>query len=257
MNKKIVGVLAALGCAAGCSGPADAPPLAEVAFGPASAGEYRYAGAYGEEFDDGDQFGAALALTGDGNRLIVTATAEDSAATGTNGDQTDNSKRSAGAAYVFDRVGDTWAQSAYIKPSNPEVDALFGYSAAIAADGSRIAVGAYDATARDEDGLTSGINNIPGPDYQDSTRPTTGAVYAFVESDDGPWTQQAYIKASNTGSADIFGSRLAVSGDGNVLVVGAQFEDSGATGVGGDQSDNSVPDSGAVYLFRRWKQCLI
>ena len=35
--------------------PADAPPLAEVPFGPASAGEYRYAGAYGEEFDDGDQ----------------------------------------------------------------------------------------------------------------------------------------------------------------------------------------------------------
>ena len=294
--------------------PADAPPLAEVAFGPASAGEYRYAGAYGEEFDDGDQFGAALALTSDGNRLIVTATAEDSAATGTNGDQTDNSKRSAGAAYVFDRVGDTWAQSAYIKPSNPEVDALFGYSAAIAADGSRIAVGAYDedgsvastnefqdglirgagavyvfafdgdtwhriaylkpsnsergdsfgvavtisddgktviATARDEDGLTSGINNIPGPDYQDSTRPTTGAVYAFVESDDGPWTQQAYIKASNTGSADIFGSRLAVSGDGNVLVVGAQFEDSDAQGINGPQDNDAAQEAGAVYLFTR------
>ena len=213
-----------------------------------------------------------------------------------------------------DRVGDTWAQSAYIKPSNPEVDALFGYSVAIDANGSRIAVGAYDedgslastnefqdglirgagavyvfdfdgdtwhqieylkpsnsergdsfgvavtisddgktviATARDEDGPTSGINNIPGPDREDSTHPTTGAVYAFVQGDGGSWMQQAYVKASNTGSTDIFGSRLAVSGDGNVLVVGAQFEDSGAKGVGADQSDNSVPDSGAVYLFRR------
>ena len=261
-----------------------------------------------------DNFGFATSLSHDGNTLAVSAHFESSAATGINGDQTDNSKRSAGAAYVFDRVGDTWAQSAYIKPSNPEVDALFGYSVAIDANGSRIAVGAYDedgslastnefqdglirgagavyvfdfdgdtwhqieylkpsnsergdsfgvavtisddgktviATARDEDGPTSGINNIPGPDREDSTHPTTGAVYAFVQGDDGSWTQQAYIKASNTGSTDIFGSRLAVSGDGNVLVVGAQFEDSGAKGVGGDQSDNSVPNSGAVYLFRR------
>ncbi len=293
---------------------ADAPPLADVAFGPASAGEYRYEGSLGEEFDDGDQFGAALALTSDGSRLIVTATAEDSAATGTNGDQTDNSKRSAGAAYIFDRVGDTWAQSAYIKPSNPEVDALFGYSVAITADGSRIAVGGYDedgsaestnefqdglvrgagavyvfdfdgdswnqigylkasnaergdsfgvavtisddgktviGTAQDEDGLLPGINNIPGPDRNDSVRPTTGAVYAFVENDDGSWTQQAYIKSSNTGSGDVFGSRLAVSGDGNVLVVGAQYEDSDAQGINGPQDNDAAQEAGAVYLFTR------
>ncbi|MFL2546804.1 MAG: integrin [Candidatus Rariloculaceae bacterium] len=294
--------------------PDDAPPLADVAFGPASEGEYRYEGSLGEEFDDGDQFGAALALTSDGNRLIVTATAEDSAATGTNGDQTDNSKRSAGAAYIFDRTADTWAQSAYIKPSNPEVDALFGYSVAIAADGSRIAVGAYDedgspdstnefqdglvrgagavyvfelngnswdqigylkasnaergdsfgvavtmsangttiiGTAQDEDGLLPGINNIPGPDRNDAVRPTTGAVYAFVENEDGSWTQQAYIKSSNTGAGDIFGSRLDVSADGNVLVVGAQFEDSDAQGIDGPQDNDNAQEAGAVYIFTR------
>ena len=293
--------------------PDEQPDLAGENFGPIASGEYSYADSYGEMFDDGDQFGAAIALSDDGNVLVVTATAEDSGTPGVNSDQSDNSKRSAGAAYVFRREGTTWSQTAYIKPSNPEVDALFGYSAALSADGRRVAIGGYDedgspastnefqdglvrgtgavyvfdfdgdtwhqtgylkasnaergdslgvavvisddgktviATAQDEDGLSTGINNIPGPDYQDDIRPTTGAVYVFVE-EDGTWSQQAYIKASNTGSGDVFGSRLAVSGDGNVLVVGAQLEDSGSQGINGFQDDDSALEAGAVYLFTR------
>ena len=289
------------------------PALATEHFGPIASGEYSYEDSYGEMFDDGDQFGAAIALSDDGHKLVVTATAEDSGTPGVNSDQGDNSKRSAGAAYVFEREGDTWTQTAYIKPSNPEVDALFGYSAALSADGRRIAIGGYDedgsvastnefqdglvrgagavyvfdfngdtwhqtgylkasnaergdslgvavvisddgktviATAQDEDGLSTGINNIPGPDYQDDIRPTTGAVYVFVEQD-GAWSQQAYIKASNTGSGDVFGSRLALSGDGNLLAVGAQLEDSGSQGINGFQDDDSALEAGAVYLFTR------
>lgn len=293
--------------------PDEQPELAGEHFGPIASGEYSYADSYGEMFDDGDQFGSAIALSDDGNVLVATATAEDSGTPDVNSDQTDNSKRSAGAAYVFRREGTTWNQTAYIKPSNPEVDALFGYSVALSADGRRVAVGAYDedgspastnefqdglvrgtgavyvfdfdgetwhqtgylkafnaergdslgvavvisddgrtviATAQDEDGLSTGINNIPGPDYQDDIRPTTGAVYAFVEQD-GAWSQQAYIKASNTGSGDVFGSRLAVSGDGNVLLVGAQLEDSASRGIDGFQDDDSALEAGAVYLFTR------
>ena len=293
--------------------PDEQPELAGEHFGLIASGEYSYADSYGEMFDDGDQFGSAIALSDDGNTLVVTATAEDSGTPGVDSDQTDNSKRSAGAAYVFGREGTTWSQTDYIKPSNPEVDALFGYSAALSADGGRVAIGGYDedgspastnefqdglvrgtgavyvfdfdgetwhqtgylkasnaergdslgvavvisddgktviATAQDEDGLTTGINNIPGPDYQDDIRPTTGAVYVFVE-DDGAWSQQAYIKASNTGSGDVFGSRLALSGNGNVLVAGAQLEDSGSRGIDGHQDDDSALEAGAVYLFTR------
>ena len=293
--------------------PDEQPEAAGEHFRPIASGEYRYADSYGEMFDDGDQFGSAIALSDDGNTLVVTATAEDSGTPGVDSDQSDNSRRSAGAAYVFRREGTTWSQTDYIKPSNPEVDALFGYSATLSADGTRMAIGGYDedgspastnefqdglvrgtgavyvfdfdgetwrqtgylkasnaergdslgvavvisddgktviATAQDEDGLTTGINNIPGPDYQDDIRPTTGAVYVFVE-DDGAWSQQAYIKASNTGSGDVFGSRLALSGDGNVLVVGAQLEDSGSRGIDGHQDDDSALEAGAVYLFTR------
>jgi hypothetical protein len=58
-----------------------------------------------------------------------------------------------------------------------------------------------------------------------------------------------YFKASNTEASDIFGSTLALSADGNTLAVGVQAEDSAATGIDGDQTDNSAPDSGAVYLY--------
>jgi hypothetical protein len=61
------------------------------------------------------------------------------------------------------------------------------------------------------------------------------------------FAQQAYIKASNTDRWDEFG-RVALSGD--TLAVGAQGEDSAATGIDGDQADNSAVDSGAVYLYQ-------
>jgi hypothetical protein len=63
----------------------------------------------------------------------------------------------------------------------------------------------------------------------------------------GDWSQQAYLKASNTGAGDWFGYSVAVSGD--TVVVGAWEEDSNATGVNGNQADNSAPDAGAAYLF--------
>ena len=67
-----------------------------------------------------------------------------------------------------------------------------------------------------------------------------------------------YFKASNTGADDLFGHSIALSADGNTLAVGAVYEDSAATGIGGNQADNSAIDSGAVYVFTRagssWSQ---
>src|SRR5262245_36866070 len=69
-------------------------------------------------------------------------------------------------------------------------------------------------------------------------------------------TQQAYLKASNTNSLDGFGLSVAISGD--TMVVGAIYESSNATGVNGNQNDNSLPASGAAYVFVRngttWSQ---
>ena len=61
------------------------------------------------------------------------------------------------------------------------------------------------------------------------------------------WTQQAYIKASNTHEFDYFGGK-PIALDGDTLAVGASGEDSNATGVNGDQTNNNAEDSGAVYV---------
>ncbi|MFN6203753.1 MAG: beta strand repeat-containing protein [Acidobacteriota bacterium] len=63
----------------------------------------------------------------------------------------------------------------------------------------------------------------------------------------GIWIQQAYLKASNTGVGDFFGYSVAVSGD--TVLVGTPYEDSSATGVNGNQNDNSATSAGAAYVF--------
>ena len=59
---------------------------------------------------------------------------------------------------------------------------------------------------------------------------------------------EAYLKASNTDMSDEFGYSVALSGD--TLAVGANVERSNATGVNGNETDNSAGNSGAVYLRR-------
>jgi len=87
--------------------------------------------------------------------------------------------------------------------------------------------------------------------------PAAGAAYVFSRAG-GSWSQQAYLKASNPDETDGFAWAVAVSADGATLAVGAPFEDSGATGVNGNQADDSVTDAGAGYRFVRargtWSQ---
>jgi hypothetical protein len=198
--------------------------------------------------DANDQFGTSVALSADGNTLAVGADGESSAATGINGNQADFSARNAGAAYVFVRNGTTWTQQAYVKASNTGLNDLFGLALALSADGNTLAVGAAG-----EASVAFGIN---GP-QADNSLPDAGAVYVFVRSG-AIWSQQAYIKGSNTGAGDAFGVRVSLSGDGNTLAVGAQREDSPATGIDGNQFDDTATDAGAVYLFVRsgatWSQ---
>ena len=99
-------------------------------------------------------------------------------------------------------------------------------------------VGAYG-----EDSAASGING----NQADNSALNSGAAYVFVRTG-STWTQQAYLKASNPGAGDFFGVSVAISGD--AVVVGAFEEDSAATGVNGNQADNSALNSGAAYRLR-------
>ena len=97
--------------------------------------------------------------------------------------------------------------------------------------------------SRLEDCDAIGINGNQG----NNSAPDSGAVYVFTRTG-GVWTQQAYLKASNSNVGDQFGISVALSG--NTLVVGADHEQSNATGVDGNQADNSAQNSGAAYVFQ-------
>ncbi len=234
-----------------------------------------------------DHFGWSVAVSGD--TIIVGATGEDSSATGVNGNQADNTAKQSGAAYVFTRSGTTWTQQAYLKASDSRTNMNFGwlvalsgetalisqtqmvyvfnrsgttwsqqatlvasnaeefddFARAIAIDGDTVVIGAPR-----EDSNATGVNG----NQANNTAVDSGAAYVFVRSGT-TWTQQAYLKASNTGwslaGSDEFGSSVAVSG--NTIVVGAPGEasDNGGVAVNGDQSNNDNPGAGAAYVFVR------
>lgn len=245
----------------------------------------------------GDSFGWSVAL--DGETAVVGARGEDSDATGVDGAQGDNLQTASdsGAAYVFSREGNDWSQVAYLKAPDTIPGGAFGW--AVDVYGSTAVVGAPggddghgEAHLFSESGIVwsySDTLNSPNPggedvfgqavaidrvnivigaggedssargvltpnDAYDDSVPDSGAAYVFVEGTGG-WGARFYAKPLNAGRSDYFGGQrgtlgnaVAISGD--TVVVGAPGEDSNATDVGGPGGDDSVPSSGAAYIFR-------
>jgi hypothetical protein len=179
---------------------------------------------------DFDYFGSALAISADGTTLA------------TGGYYEDGAGLNAGAVYIFVWDGAGWTQQAYLTADNGGDFDQFGQALALSADGNTLAVGALY-----EDGSISG-------DGSDDNATNSGAAYIFSRTDSN-WTQQAYLKASNGEVDDFFGGAVALSGDGDTLAVAATNEDAAD---GDNETNNSVADSGAVYLFTRsselWSQ---
>jgi hypothetical protein len=194
--------------------------------------------------DANDYFGYKVSLSSDGNTLAVSAIFEGSNAMGIDGGKDNNSTSYAGAVYVFIRSDTTWTQQAYVKASNTNQNDHFGCSVSLSSDGNTLAVGAkYEG---------SNATGIDGADEDDNSAQTAGAVYVFIRSESGTtWTQQAYVKASNTDANDHFGYSVSLSSDGNTLAVGAIYEKSNVTGIGGKEDNNSALRAGAVYVFSR------
>ncbi len=123
----------------------------------------------------------------------------------------------------------------YIKASNPDAQDEFGNSVALSGDW--LAVGAPNESSN-----ALGV----GGDQTDDSGDSSGAVYLFSREDSG-WAQRVYVKASNAGPVDGFGSELAFSK--GTLAVSAPFEDSAATGIDGAQTNGPGGNQGAVYVF--------
>ncbi len=213
-----------------------------------------------------DLFGKNVDISGDS--IIIGAPLEDSNGTG----EDNNENSSAGAAYIFTRTGTTWSQQAYLKPSTPAANDLFG-----------TAVGIENGTA------------VVSANLEDTTADDSGAAYVFLRNGT-TWSQEAIIKASDAAKSDNFGTSLSLSGeklavgangaayvfsrsgttwtqdgpaitagdgdpddffgfdvalDGDTLAVGSFLEDSNAQGIDGSEADDNAPNSGAVHIFTR------
>ncbi len=156
-------------------------------------------------FGQGDSFGHAVDMGDD--IMVIGAHLEDSNATGIDGSQGDWFMGDYGAAYVFERTGSHWSQSAYVKPNDVNQYGYFGKSVSIS--GRSFVVGSPT-----EDSTATGVNG----NSDSGAGSHSGATYLFVP-DGASWKQAAYIKASNSILGCQFGRSLNLAGD--RLAVGA------------------------------------
>jgi hypothetical protein len=150
--------------------------------------------------DSGGRFGASVAI--DGSTVVVGATSDEN-----------SSNEGPGSVHVFERTEGQWRQQTTLTPDEGGSRDRFGASVAI--DGSRVVVGAQT------DGDTNG------------ERP--GSAYVF-EHDDGEWTQQAELTASDGDADDEYGASVAI--DGPRAVVGARTDE-----------DPNGPRAGSAYVY--------
>ncbi|MBX2845600.1 MAG: T9SS type A sorting domain-containing protein [Saprospiraceae bacterium] len=136
-----------------------------------------------------DRFGASVALSQDGSRLIAGAPLNDGTAA------------SAGHARVFEEAGGIWTQVGTDIEAETGGD-NFGTAVAISNDGLRIAVGAP---------------------FNDGTGNNAGHVRVFQE-DAGDWVQ-AGIDIDGETSEDESGTSISISGDGLRIAIGAPLND--------------------------------
>ncbi|PCK30479.1 FG-GAP repeat protein [Pseudoalteromonas piscicida] len=156
----------------------------------------------------GDAFGQSIALTE--QFLVIGAP------------HSDAPHKDSGSAYVYVRENNTWRFQSKLTANDGAAGDLFGISVAI--DGTTILVGA---------------------DLNDEKAEKAGAVYAY-QFDGKKWGLQAKLTANDGAKTDIFGVRVAISGD--TALISARRDD--IKGVG--------KDAGSAYLFDRvngeWKQ---
>jgi hypothetical protein len=189
----------------------------------------------GSHSDAADLFGTSVALSADGSTLAVGSQRDDSDATGGHiaalscivpapGAVCD-----VGAVDIYTRglVG-VWSRSAYLRPSIFDSEDMFGTAVALSADGRQLAVGAI---GDDTDAVDS------------------GAAYVFTRSGSG-WAQEAFIKAFDVDTGDLFGGALDFDDQGRTLAVSASLEDGSQAGVSGD-ADEASANAGAVFVFER------
>lgn len=176
-----------------------------------------------------DLFGASTAISGDGDTVVIGARNESVAGV-----------LRAGVAYVFRRHAGAYILDQTIPAPQPTLDATFGgFGLALTPDGSVLAI-----AARGDSSSGTGVD----PHATQGEALGAGAVHLYRLAG-AQFARTSYLKAPNTGNGDAFGNVIDIAADGRTIAVGATGESSAASGIGGDQADNSVTGRGAAYLY--------
>ncbi|MBK6621233.1 MAG: T9SS type A sorting domain-containing protein [Saprospirales bacterium] len=157
--------------------------------------------------DKSDYFGCSIALDATGNFLVVGALGED------NGNGNNNIDDHYGAVYYYTRSGiNIWTKIQDIAPLGLQSQSMFGASVDLNKAGDTLIVGA--------------------PGHKGS-----GAAFLFKKMG-GLWVQTDVISAHNPVAEDLFGSAVALSGTGDIAMIGAPLRDT-----------STVEDIGSAFLF--------
>lgn len=184
------------------------------------------------DIDRSDSFGSVMSLSRFGSHLAVGVPLQGAPLSGP--------AFIPGVAYVFERVGGAWSQTARLTASNAGDGDRFGFSVSIDGAGDTLAIGAPQ-----EDTRAQGLQTGAGDDRSENS----GAVYMF-ELSSGSWSEVAYIKGPNSDDEDGFGSAVSLAPGGDWLAVSAFFEDSDGDGADRSPDDDTATDSGAAYVYR-------
>ncbi|WP_041522758.1 FG-GAP repeat protein [Gilvimarinus agarilyticus] len=190
----------------------------------------------------GQHFGHRVLLSGNARKLLVGVNYE---STVVNAQQLEQPE-----VYLFEPAEDNeWSLSHTFSQldqvgsgkSGGTGRSQYGTALAMSRDGSRVLIG--DSA---EDGNGTGFFANDG----NNAALLAGAAYLYNYVD-GSWQEEVYLKAKNTGAGDEFGKAVSISGDGDIIAVGAPEEDGPAVGVDTEvMVDSGNTDaSGAVYLY--------
>ena len=161
----------------------------------------------GLELEIYDAFGGSVAVSSDGNTLAV----------GARGDNT-TSLSNTGAVHIFKKTTMEWEHTRKIDGTISELNLVtndyFGTSVTLSGDSSVLAVGAM------------------GDDTGGQNR---GSVYLFSLQGE-EWVYTEIINSNTEGllleDNDLLGSAVTFSDDGNILVIGARYNNTGGTNRG-------------------------
>jgi hypothetical protein len=126
-----------------------------------------------------DEFGRALALSADGQTVVIGTQYNDYSGLGVSTAESPIMAIDAGSAYVFRRQASGWESATILQPSDHSTtgdrDVRLGSAVAISGDGRTVAVG-----ARSHGGPGSGVSSDPAIAYGDDPAfASSGAVFLY------------------------------------------------------------------------------